>query len=158
MLGGVTRAERRRVAEFGRELGLSFQLRDDALDYSAGVEVLGKAPYTDLREGKITLPLLLALKRCNTAERDAVAAVLKTAQHRAVELEAEGVRTPEAVISDEELAPVLELIERHRGIEDTNRRAAEHVKRAGAAIAPFPDGPAKDALLGAALYSAEREN
>src|SRR3972149_1659275 len=59
--GGVTRAERRRVAEFGRELGLAFQLRDDALDYAAGERELGKLPYTDLREGKVTLPLLLTL-------------------------------------------------------------------------------------------------
>jgi len=157
VLGGVTRAERRRVAEFGRELGLAFQLRDDALDYSAGAEVLGKSPYTDLREGKVTLPLLLTLKRCETAQRDAIAGVLKTAQLRAAELEAEGMRTPEAVIADAELAPVLDLIARHRGVEDTNRRAFEHVKRAGSAIAPFPDGAAKDALLGAAHYAAERD-
>ena len=158
VLGGVTRAERRRVAEFGHELGLAFQLRDDALDYSAGEEDLGKAPYTDLREGKVTLPLLLTLKRCGGAERESIASVLKTAQRRALELEAEGLSTPEAMISNDELAPVLELIRRHRGIEDTDRRASEHVKRAGAAIAPFPDGSAKDALLGAALYSAERES
>ena len=158
VLGGVTRAERRRVAEFGRELGLAFQLRDDALDYSAGAEVLGKAPYTDLREGKVTLPLLLTLKRCNGQERELIASVLKTAQRRAAELEAESTRTPEAVIPADELAPVLELVRRHRGIEDTDRRAGEHVKRAGSAIAPFPGGPAKDALLGAALYSAERES
>ena len=158
VLGGVTRAERRRVAEFGRELGLAFQLRDDALDYSAGEEALGKSPHTDLREGKVTLPLLLTLKRCSGSERESIAAVLKTAQRRAVELEAEGLRTPEAVISNDELAPVLELIGRHRGIEDTDRRATEHVKRAAAAIAPFPDGRAKDALLGAAQYSADRES
>ena len=158
VLARVTRAERRRVAEFGRELGLAFQLRDDALDYSASEEVLGKAPYTDLREGKVTLPLLLTLKRCNGSERESIASVLKTAQRRSAELEAEDGRTLEAVISGDELAPVLELIRRHRGIEDTDRRAAEHVKRATAAIAPFPDGSAKDALLGAALYSAERES
>src|SRR5215831_5913027 len=53
ILGGVTRAERRRLAEFGHELGLAFQIRDDALDYEAGADVLGKPPYTDLREGKV---------------------------------------------------------------------------------------------------------
>jgi len=63
ILGGVTRAERRRLAEFGRELGLAFQLRDDALDYEDREADLGKRPYDDLREGKVTLPLLLALKR-----------------------------------------------------------------------------------------------
>ncbi len=57
ILGGVTRAERRNLSEFGRELGLAFQLRDDALDYQGGEADLGKSPYTDLREGKVTLPL-----------------------------------------------------------------------------------------------------
>ena len=83
ILGGVTRPERRRLAEFGREMGLAFQLRDDALDYSADEQVLGKQPYTDLREGKVTLPLLLTLKRCTSAERDAVDVVLKAASNRA---------------------------------------------------------------------------
>ena len=60
--GGVTRAERRKLAEFGRELGIAFQLRDDALDYSAGVEALGKPRHGDLREGKVTLPLIAPAK------------------------------------------------------------------------------------------------
>src|SRR5512134_2860630 len=79
IVAGVTRAERRKLAEFGRELGLAFQLRDDALDYEAGEAELGKRPTADLREGKVTLPLLLALKRATPAERESVASVLKAA-------------------------------------------------------------------------------
>jgi octaprenyl-diphosphate synthase len=158
ILGGVTRAERRRVAEFGRELGLAFQLRDDALDYSASQEELGKQPYTDLREGKVTLPLLLAIKRSSEAERAGLAATLKTAARRMAELSVEGAIDVEQVLTRTELAPVLELVERYRGVEDTNRRADEHVARAGAAIAPFPDGPAKQALLAAATFSVHRES
>ena len=158
VLGGVTRAERRRVAEFGRELGLAFQLRDDALDYSADEEVLGKEPLTDIREGKVTLPLLLTLKRCNGAERAEVARVLKTAARRTHELEAEGPVDVTRVLTEAELAPVVALVERHRGIEDTNRRAEEHVGRATAAIAPFPDGPVKEALVAAATFSVHRES
>jgi octaprenyl-diphosphate synthase len=158
ILGGVTRAERRRVAEFGREFGLAFQLRDDALDYAAGEEVLGKRPWTDVREGKVTLPLLLTLKRCGAAERAEIAAVLKTAARRAAELEAEGESDRSLVLSDAELAPVVECVDRHRGVPDTNRRADEHVARAAAAIAPFPDGPAKEALLAAARYAVARES
>src|SRR5262245_15390978 len=79
IVAGVTRAERRKLEEFGRELGLAFQLRDDALDYEAGEAELGKRPTADLREGKVTLPLLLALKRATPAEREAVASVLKAA-------------------------------------------------------------------------------
>ena len=156
ILGGVTRAERRRIAEFGRELGLAFQLRDDALDYSAGEAVLGKQPFTDVREGKVTLPLLLTLKRCNSAEREQIANLLKTASRRTSELESEGPVEIEQVLSADELAPVVELVRRHRGIEDTNRRAEEHVRRAAHAIAPFPDGAVKEALIAAADYSVHR--
>jgi len=156
ILGGVTRAERRRLAEFGREMGLAFQLRDDALDYSADERVLGKQPHTDLREGKLTLPLLLTLKRCTSGEREAVEMILKAASNRLAELLVEGRVTPEAVISPRDLEVVLELVERHRGVADTNRRAEQHVSRAAAAIAPFPDGPAKEALLAAADYAVGR--
>jgi octaprenyl-diphosphate synthase len=157
ILGGVTRAERRRLRDFGREFGTTFQLRDDALDYAAGEAELGKLPYTDVREGKVTLPLLLALKRCLPAEREAVAAVLKTAARRSVELEAEGMHAPERVLEPAELAPVLEVVRRHRGVEDTNARAAQHAERATDAIAPFPDGPVKQALAAAAWYALERD-
>jgi octaprenyl-diphosphate synthase len=149
ILGGVTRAERRRLAEFGRELGLAFQIRDDALDYEAGADVLGKEPFTDLREGKVTLPLLLTLKRCDDAEREDIERVLKSAAQRS----AEDAGSP----ADAELRPVLAAIDRYRGVADSVRRAEEHVGRARAAIAPFPDGKAKQALLAAAAFAAARD-
>ncbi|MCZ6464940.1 MAG: polyprenyl synthetase family protein, partial [Proteobacteria bacterium] len=148
ILGGVTRAERRRVSEFGRELGLAFQLRDDALDYEARAEVLGKPPHTDLREGKITLPLLLTLKRSTAAEREQIAGVLKIAAQVADLSLAGSDSLPEL-----DLAPVLDRVERYRGIADTVRRAEEHVGRAAAAIAPVPDGAAPQALLSSAAVA-----
>jgi octaprenyl-diphosphate synthase len=158
ILGGVTRAERRRLREFGREFGTAFQLRDDALDYAAGEAELGKLPLTDVREGKVTLPLLLALKRCLPAEREVVVAVLKTAARRTLELEAEGILSSERVLELRELACVLEVVQRHRGIEDTDARAAQHVQRAADAIAPFADGGVKEALVAAARYALERDS
>lgn len=151
ILGGVTRAERRRVAEFGREVGLAFQLRDDALDYEAGEAELGKRPFTDLREGKVTLPLLLTLKRAAPAERDAIADVLKRAARLAAD-------DPAGAASDGiDLTPVIEHVRRYRGVEDSVRRAREHVERAEAAIAPFPHGPAREALLAAARFAVARD-
>ena len=158
ILGGVTRGERRRLSDFGREVGLAFQLRDDALDYCADEGALGKTPCADIREGKVTLPLLLTLKRCTGAERDQAAAVLKHAAHRTAELTAEGVHDPFQVLSDDEVAPVVQLVERYRGAPDTDRRAEAHVARAREAIAPFPDGPAKRALVGAAEFSVARDH
>jgi octaprenyl-diphosphate synthase len=148
ILGGVTRAERRKLAEFGRELGLAFQLRDDALDYEAGEAALGKRPWDDLREGKVTLPLLLALKRCTPAERDAIATVLKTAA-RIGDAEA-------APAGELDLGPALAAVERYHGVADTVRRAEEHAQRAVAAIAPFPDARPKRDLLAAAEFAVSR--
>lgn len=148
ILGGVTRAERRRVAEFGRELGLAFQLRDDALDYAAAEEALGKPRYADLREGKVTLPLLLTLKRCQPAEREQIGVALKEAARCA----ATGDPTPDLA----QLEPAVDCVRRYHGVADTVRRADEHVARAEAAIAPFPDCAARAALLAAASFSAAR--
>ncbi len=150
ILAGVTRAERRRLGEFGRELGLAFQLRDDALDYTAGEDVLGKAPFTDLREGKVTLPLLLTLKRCTPAEHEELAALLK----RLARTEGAGSQDTER----DAVRRAAELVGRHHGAEDTVRRARDHVARAHAAIAPFPDGPAKRALRRAADLAAARDS
>ena len=150
ILGGVTRAERRKLAEFGRELGLAFQLRDDALDYQAGgVDALGKRPLGDLREGKVTLPLLLTLKRCDVAERDAIESYLKAVASQA--------SAPDAA-AEPELAAVLRAVHRYRGMEDTVRRAELHATRAAAAIAAFPDSDAKGDLLAAAEFSVARDH
>ncbi len=153
ILGGVTRAERRRVADFGRELGLAFQLRDDALDYEAGEAQLGKRPYTDIREGKITLPLLLALKRCTPAEREAVAGVLK----KAAALAAASLGSDDDLMDELDLSPALEIVERTHGVADTVRRAEQHLARANEAIAPFPDVRAKQDLMAAAHFAVLRD-
>jgi octaprenyl-diphosphate synthase len=151
ILGGVTRAERRRLAEYGRELGLAFQLRDDALDYEDREADLGKRPYDDLREGKVTLPLLLALKRCSAAERDAIASLLKAVARRTEHGAAA------ALDLDLDLGPAIDAVGRYRGVRDTVRRAEEHARRAPAAIAPFPDGGAKRDLLAAAEFAVARD-
>jgi octaprenyl-diphosphate synthase len=156
ILGGVTRGERRKLADYGRELGLAFQLRDDALDYEAGEAELGKRSFADLREGKVTLPLLLALKRASAAERDAIASVLKGAARLAELAAARGGPEPaaDAVL---DLAPVLDAVHRYHGVADTVRRAELHRDRAIAAIAPFSADRAKEDLLAAAHFAVARD-
>jgi octaprenyl-diphosphate synthase len=151
IVAGVTRAERRRLADFGRELGLAFQLRDDALDYEAAEAELGKRRYADLREGKVTLPLLLALNRATPAEREAVASQLKAAARVAECDPARGAET-DAV----DLTPALTIVERYRGVADTARRAERHMARAGEAIAPFRVGGAQGDVLAAARFAGLR--
>ncbi len=158
IIGGVTRTERRCLAEFGRELGLAFQIKDDALDYDTAAATLGKEPFADLREGKVTLPLLLTLKRCTHSERDLVASILKqAARHASDSLEGKQAGSEGEPVAPIDFTPVLELIERHHGIADSLRRADEHVHRATHAIAAFPDGSAKQALRSAAVYAVSRD-
>jgi octaprenyl-diphosphate synthase len=162
ILGGVTRAERRSIAKFGRELGLAFQLRDDALDYESSSATLGKPRYADLCEGKVTLPLLLTLKRCTGSEREQIASVLKRA--RQADAEGRSASDPENAdpVSEQDFArhfaEVAPLVNRYHGVADTARRAEEHVARACAAIAAFPDGLARQALLAAADYAVARDH
>lgn len=158
ILGGVTRAERRRVATFGRELGLAFQLKDDALDYDTSAATLGKAQYADLMEGKVTLPLLLTLKRCTSNERELIAGLLKNVanhQDESVAGASNGGTLADPATPD--IAPVVDLVRRYHGVSDTLRRADEHVTRSIDAIAAFPDGLAKQALLSAAAFTVSRE-
>jgi len=157
ILGGVTRGEQRKLANFGRELGIAFQLRDDALDYQAREAELGKRPHTDIREGKVTLPLLLALKRCNGSEREAIVGVLKRAAHYSqLALPSEAAEeTSEAEPVD--VGPALEVIDRYHGVRDTIRRAEQHVESAVASIAVFHDSRAKNDLLAAAEYCVARD-
>jgi octaprenyl-diphosphate synthase len=154
ILAGVTRAERRRLNDFGRELGLAFQLRDDALDYEASEAELGKRPYTDIREGKVTLPLLLALKRCTGSEREELAAVLKSASKGD---EFDGGADDPAGRKPLDVTPAIELIERYHGVADTIRRAEQHLARAISSVAVFPDGRAKTDLLAVAEYCVSRD-
>jgi len=155
ILAEVTRAERRSLAEFGRELGLAFQLKDDALDYDKSAEALGKRNYVDVLEGKVTLPLLLTLKRCTNAQRQEIAAVVKAAAGLQVSQPGRDATAGESELF--EIEPVVQLVERYHGVADTERRAAEHVGRAAAAIAAFPESPAKEALLAAASYTITRD-
>ncbi len=153
LLGGITRGERNRICEYGRQLGLAFQLRDDCLDYESQLEELGKQPFADLREGKITLPLILTMKRCRVAECDHVSSVLKNAARLADEY---GGMAP-ADAGELAVASVAGMVTRYRGITGALRRAEDHVAKALEAIAPFPDGPAKSALRTAAEFSVARD-
>ncbi len=131
VVAGRPVAERRALAEYGRALGIAFQLVDDALDYSARQAELGKSVGDDFRDGKITLPVLVAFARGDEAER------------------AFWRRTLERVEQDEaDLAEAQRLIARHRAVEATLERAEAFGRQAREALAPFPRSPAKEALLG----------
>ncbi len=149
ILGGVTRAERRSVREYGHQVGLAFQLVDDALDYAGEHQELGKAPLTDLAEGKVTLPLLTTLKRCSVAERDSIISALKSFSQAAIER-----RDPDPA----ESARVADAVQRHHGAEIALERARECVERAKSCIEAFVDCEAKSAMLELADFIVSRRS
>ncbi len=127
------------LSEFGMNLGIAFQLVDDALDYAADQAVLGKTVGDDFREGKITLPVLVAYQAGDAADRDFWR------------------RTIEATDQNEaDLDHALHLMRHCGAIRATLRRAGGFAQAAKAALAPFPDGAMRSALLDVADYTVNR--
>ncbi|HLN81875.1 MAG TPA: polyprenyl synthetase family protein, partial [Thermoanaerobaculia bacterium] len=126
--GDLVAAER--LAEYGRCLGVAFQLIDDLLDYTGSVEATGKPVLNDLREGKLTIPLLLSLPRATEAERGSVAQVMR-------EREFDSVAPTE----------ILAIAERHGGLAETRALARDYAAAARVALGSFPESDAKDGLL-----------
>ena len=114
-------AEEAALAAYGDNLGIAFQLIDDALDYSARQASLGKSVGDDFREGKITLPVLLAFGRGNEAERAFWRRVLEDLEQQEGDLE-----------------HAQELIARHGAIETTVARAEAYAQRATQNLAAVP--------------------
>lgn len=139
IVAGESKAVRNALKSYGMNLGLAFQLVDDVLDYGGTTAELGKNTGDDFREGKITLPVILAYRRGSAEER----AFWK----RAIE---------EGQSSDENLAVALGLIKKYGSLADTITRARHYGTIARDALAPLPDTPLKDALLEVIDFCIER--
>jgi octaprenyl-diphosphate synthase len=126
--GDLLAAER--LAQYGRCLGVAFQLIDDLLDYTSSEEAVGKPVLSDLREGKLTIPLLLALPQATASERRSVATVLEERDFKSVEP-----------------GEILRLVERAHAVRATQDMARDYAGAARVALNAFPDSPAKDGLL-----------
>ena len=134
-----TEAEQQALARFGKGLGIAFQLVDDVLDYSAQQERLGKTVGDDFREGKITLPVVLAFERADAEEKAFWRRCLEDMEQR------EG-----------DLPHAMQLLARHDCLNDALERARGYGREAREAIGVFPDGPIKQALIDALDFSIER--
>jgi octaprenyl-diphosphate synthase len=130
-LAGRNKAEQAACRSFGMNLGIAFQLVDDALDYGGTAQKLGKNVGDDFREGKITLPVVLAFRRGGDAERDFWRRTLERGE-----------------ATDADLEHAVGLMTKHRALEDTLGRAQHYGAMARDALALFPDSPMKAALTG----------
>ena len=133
------RPRRQALARYGERLGMAFQVADDLLDYTAEESVTGKPTGHDLREHKVTLPLIAALRTMSASARREVEALFTT-------------REPD----EERLARVIEIVAENGGLEYARERGAQYGKQAQAALDGLPDTPAVAALSDAIAYAMDR--
>ena len=141
IIAGTDRATRNALKSYGMNLGLAFQLVDDVLDYGGKTADLGKNTGDDFREGKITLPVILAYRRGNQTER----AFWK----QAIE---------QGDSSDANLEKAMGLISKYGSLADTITRARHYGTIARDALAPLADTPMKSALLEVIDFCIDRVN
>jgi octaprenyl-diphosphate synthase len=126
---GAGEAVEARLGEYAWNLGIAFQLVDDILDFTSREKILGKPVGNDLREGKVTLPLIYALETADAEERKLVETVLADGNYDQVPF-----------------SKILHILNRHRGIERAQERAETFTEKARAIIAEFPESPYQRAL------------
>ena len=139
VIGRRPKAEQAACRSYGMNLGIAFQLVDDALDYGGKAAKLGKNIGDDFREGKITLPVVLAYRRGSDDEREFWRRALERSE------------TTEA-----DLEHAIGLMTKHRALEDTITRARHYGAIATDALALFPASPMKQALADAVEFTIAR--
>jgi octaprenyl-diphosphate synthase len=130
IVGQASEQQEQALADYGRNLGLAFQIVDDVLDLTASEEVLGKPVASDLREGKVTMAVIHALERCTPEERGQIETVLRERAFDSVKHE-----------------QILAILNRYDSLNAALARAAEYAQAASSAICTFPQSESKKALL-----------
>ena len=138
---GARPTERAALRRFGEALGMAFQIVDDLLDYTADAAALGKPSGSDLREHKVTLPLIYALPRMEESERKAVAVLLRSAEP-----------------ADGQIAEVIGSVARAGGLDYARERAQRLGQQADTELDLLPPSPARDALRASITYVLDRRN
>jgi octaprenyl-diphosphate synthase len=140
ILAGVSEEDEKHVGEYGRNLGMAFQIVDDCLDLTASEGVLGKPVASDLREGKATMAVVHALQRCTPAEGELIETVLRERAFQSVRHE-----------------QILAILERYGSLDAAMELAQKYSDAARKAICHFLDSEIKRALLWAPEFVVSRE-
>jgi octaprenyl-diphosphate synthase len=140
ILGHATSQQEMALEDYGRNLGMAFQIVDDVLDLTASEEILGKPVASDLREGKATMAVIHAFERCTSSERAIIETVLQERAFRSVSYD-----------------QVRAILDHYQSIESAHAAATEYSETARKAICSFPDSEIKRALLWVPDFVVERE-
>jgi len=138
---GMNHGSAERLAEVGKSLGMAFQLVDDLLDLTSSKDVLGKPVASDLKEGKMTLPVLFAIHNARPEDAMKVQKVLDEREFKSVDR-----------------AEILGLVERSDGIERTRHLAEQYARHAVRLLEEFPPSIYRDAMLRIPEFILNRES
>ena len=141
MLAHSSPEEERALSAYGLHIGLAFQMADDLLDYISDTAVLGKEIGTDLKEGKLTLPVVYALKSAKPEDRTRMEAIIKSED-----------------FSNKDFNELKTLMEQYGGIEYTRKRAASHIGEAKNVLSVLDSSQSKDILLMLADFALSRKS
>ena len=141
IVGGGGDAAEQRMGEFAWNLGMAFQLVDDILDFTSSEKMLGKPVGNDLREGKVTLPLIHALSQASAEERKLVETVLSDGNYEQVPF-----------------LKILHFIRRYKGIEVAMEKAQAFTDKARSLMNEFPDSRYQRALLAVTGLVTDRDH
>jgi octaprenyl-diphosphate synthase len=140
IVAGADQETLERMSDYGLNLGVAFQLIDDMLDYTSCEEAFGKPVGKDLREGKVTLPLIYAISKLESKEVDRLEALFKSEK-----------------VSDEDYTRLIAMVRQLGVIQKVKDEAAEYTQKAVGLLDPFPPSPAKEELIALCSYLVDRD-
>jgi octaprenyl-diphosphate synthase len=140
LLGRVSNEFQAALSAYGHHIGMAFQLMDDYLDYVSEEDHFGKTRGKDLREGKLTLPLIFALQKAAEPERRIIKEALFAER-----------------LDEGRLREVVSMLEKYGSLDYTLKQAEEYAEKAKAALSIFKPSMAKESLLGLADYVFQRD-
>ncbi|MGE0087154.1 MAG: polyprenyl synthetase family protein [Desulfococcaceae bacterium] len=140
MISHAESEKEKALTEYGFHLGMAFQMADDLLDYTADTATLGKAVGADLREGKLTLPVIHSLQNASAADRSRMEKIIA-----------------EKNFSSYDFEELIRMLSTYGGIAYTRQNAENHVENAQKRLAIFPDSETRDILIDIADYSLQRK-
>ncbi len=140
LIADATAEKEAALSDYGYNLGLAFQMADDLLDYTVDSSLLGKEVGADLKEGKVTLPVIYALKTATAPDRARMVNIIKN-----------------EIFSRNDFETLIDMLNKYGGIAYTEHLAAKHIERAKEALAVFEPSETREIMLDVADYTLARK-
>jgi octaprenyl-diphosphate synthase len=140
LIAGAAQDKEAALASYGMNLGIAFQIADDLLDYNSDSKLLGKKTGADIREGKLTLPLIYSLDKTDSEDRRFIEKIIINKN-----------------FNDNDFNKLIDLLKKYQGISYTQKLASEYVEKAKNSLDIFTPSKTKETLLNVADYAMDRK-